>query len=130
MLLAQFPLETHSRGIITVAGMLRDSGMEVIYTGLRQTPEQIVATVVQESIDVLCLSVLSGAHDYLFPRIMELMRRENMQNVVVLGGGVIPEEDVQGLIQMGISGIYGPGTSTEIIAATIREEVMKRRKVL
>jgi len=130
VLVAKPGLDGHDRGAKVIARALRDSGMEVIYTGLRQTPEQIVATVVQESIDVLCLSVLSGAHDYLFPRIMELMHRENMQNVVVLGGGVIPEEDVQGLIQMGISGIYGPGTSTEIIAATIREEVMKRRKVL
>jgi methylmalonyl-CoA mutase C-terminal domain/subunit len=127
VLVAKPGLDGHDRGAKVIARALRDAGMEVIYTGLRQTPEQIVAAVVQESVDVLCISILSGAHDYLFPRIMELMRQENLQNVVVMGGGVIPEEDVQGLIQMGIAGIYGPGTSTENIAAAIREEVMKRR---
>jgi len=127
VLVAKPGLDGHDRGAKVIARALRDEGMEVIYTGLRQTPEQIVAAVVQESVDVLCLSILSGAHDYLFPRIMEIMRHKNLQDVVVLGGGVIPEEDVQGLIQMGLTGVYGPGTSTERIAEIIREEVMKRQ---
>ena len=128
VLVAKPGLDGHDRGAKVIARALRDAGMEVIYTGLRQTPEQIVTTVVQESVDVLCLSILSGAHDYLFPRIMELMRQENQQEVVVLGGGVIPEEDVQVLLQMGIAGIYGPGTSTETIARIIHEEIGKRRQ--
>ncbi len=128
VLIAKPGLDGHDRGAKVIARALRDAGMEVIYTGLRQTPEQIISALIQEGVDVLCLSILSGAHDYLFPRIMELMRQENLQDILVLGGGVIPEEDVQGLIELGIAGIYGPGTSTETIVNTIHEGVKKRRQ--
>ncbi|MBW2305350.1 MAG: cobalamin B12-binding domain-containing protein [Deltaproteobacteria bacterium] len=128
VLVAKPGLDGHDRGAKVIARALRDAGMEVIYTGLRQTPEQIVSTIIQEGVDALCLSILSGAHDYLFPRIMELMRRENLQDVLVLGGGVIPEEDVPGLIQSGVAGIYGSGTSTEVIVNAVREGVAKRSR--
>mgnify|MGYP005867065925 CR=1 FL=1 len=128
VLLAKPGLDGHDRGAMVIARALRDAGMEVIYTGLRQTPEQIVAAAVQESVDVICLSILSGAHDHLFPRIMELMRQHGLQDIVVLGGGVIPPEDIPGLLNLGISAIFGPGTSTETIIQTVREEFARRKK--
>lgn len=126
VLIAKPGLDGHDRGAKVVARALRDAGMEVIYTGLRQTPEQIVETALQEDVDVLGLSILSGAHDYLFPRIMELLKEKGMNDVMVMAGGVIPEEDVPGLLKLGVAAVFGPGTSTEKIVEFIRENVRRK----
>ncbi|MBU0514671.1 MAG: cobalamin B12-binding domain-containing protein [Proteobacteria bacterium] len=123
VLAAKPGLDGHDRGIKVIAAALRDAGMEVIYTGLRQTPEQIVAAAEQEAVDVIGLSVLSGAHDYLFPRIMELLRAKNMDDVLVIGGGIIPAEDIAALKALGIAEIFGPGSRTDEIVKFIRENV-------
>jgi methylmalonyl-CoA mutase C-terminal domain/subunit len=99
--------------------------MEVIYTGLRQTPEQIAATALQEDVDVIALSVLSGAHDYLFPRVMELVKEKGLKDILVVGGGIIPEEDIPALKAAGISEIFGPGTYTSDIVKYIQENARK-----
>lgn len=125
VLAAKPGLDGHDRGIKIICHALRDAGMEVIYTGLRQTPEQIVTTAVQEDVDVIALSVLSGAHDYLFPRIMELVKEKGLEDVLVVGGGIIPEEDVPSLKTAGISEIFGPGTYTSDIVKYIQEKVKK-----
>jgi len=125
VLVAKPGLDGHDRGAKVIARALRDAGMEVIYTGLRQTPERIVAAVVQEDVDALLMSILSGAHDYLFPRIMELLREKGIQDLLVLGGGVIPEEDVPGLKVLGISEIFGPGTPTDVIVKFVQEKVKR-----
>jgi methylmalonyl-CoA mutase C-terminal domain/subunit len=125
VLVAKPGLDGHDRGAKVIARALRDAGMEVIYTGLRQTPEQIVAAVVQEDVDALLMSILSGAHDYLFPRVMELLRERGVKDLLVLGGGVIPEEDVPTLKALGIAEIFGPGTTTQTIVNYIRDH-MKR----
>ena len=126
VLAAKPGLDGHDRGIKVIAAALRDAGMEVIYTGLRQTPEQIVAAAEQEAVDVVALSVLSGAHDYLFPRVMELMRQKGLGDLLVVGGGVIPESDVPALKACGISEIFGPGTSTGDIVKFIRDHLPAR----
>jgi methylmalonyl-CoA mutase, C-terminal domain len=123
VLVAKPGLDGHDRGAKVIARALRDAGMEVIYTGLRQTPEKIAAAVVQEDVDALLLSILSGAHDYLFPRVMELLREKGVKDLLVLGGGVIPEEDIPALKSMGIADIFGPGTSTETIVKYVQEHV-------
>jgi methylmalonyl-CoA mutase C-terminal domain/subunit len=123
VLVAKPGLDGHDRGAKVIARALRDAGMEVIYTGLRQTPEQIVAAVVQEDVDALLMSILSGAHDYLFPRVMDLLRERGAKDLLVLGGGVIPEEDVPTLKALGIAEIFGPGTTTEAIVKYIRDHV-------
>jgi methylmalonyl-CoA mutase C-terminal domain/subunit len=123
VLVAKPGLDGHDRGAKVIARALRDSGMEVIYTGLRQTPEKIVAAAVQEDVDALLMSILSGAHDYLFPRVMELLREKGVKDLLVLGGGVIPEEDIPSLKGLGISAVFGPGTSTEMIVRYVRENV-------
>jgi len=110
-----------------ISAALRDAGMEVIYTGLRQTPEQIVAAAIQEDVDVIGLSVLSGAHNYLFPRIMELLKEKGLTDVLVLGGGIIPEEDIQGLKEAGIDEVFGPGTYTKEITAYIQESLPRKK---
>jgi methylmalonyl-CoA mutase C-terminal domain/subunit len=125
VLVAKPGLDGHDRGAKVIARALRDAGMEVIYTGLRQTPERIVAAVVQEDVDALLMSILSGAHDYLFPRVMELLREKGIQDLLVLGGGVIPEEDVPGLKVLGISEIFGPGTPTDVIVKFVQENVKR-----
>jgi methylmalonyl-CoA mutase C-terminal domain/subunit len=125
VLVAKPGLDGHDRGAKVIARALRDAGMEVIYTGLRQTPEKIVAAVVQEDVDILLLSILSGAHDYLFSKVMELLRDRDIKDILVLGGGVIPEEDVAGLKALGIAEIFGPGTSTETIIQYIREHAKR-----
>lgn len=125
VLAAKPGLDGHDRGIKIICHALRDAGMEVIYTGLRQTPEQIVSTAVQEDVDVIAMSVLSGAHDYLFPRVMDLVRQKGLKEVLVLGGGIIPEEDIPSLKEAGISEIFGPGTYTTDIINYI--EVHARR---
>ncbi len=117
-------LDGHDRGAKVVARALRDAGMEVIYTGLRQTPEMIAETALQEDADVVGLSVLSGAHMALVPRILELLRLNGQENVKVFVGGIIPDEDVPRLIEMGVVGVYGPGTITEVIIQEIRQAVL------
>ncbi len=123
VLVAKPGLDGHDRGAKVIARALRDAGMEVIYTGLRQTPEQIVAAVVQEDVDALLMSILSGAHDYLFPKVMELLRERGVKDLLVLGGGVIPEEDVPTLKALGVAEIFGPGTTTETIINYIRDHI-------
>ena len=125
VLVAKPGLDGHDRGAKVIARALRDAGMEVIYTGLRQTPEQIVAAVVQEDVDALLLSILSGAHDYLFPRVMELLRERGVKDLLVLGGGVIPEEDVPTLKALGIAEIFGPGTTTGTIVDYIGDHIKR-----
>jgi methylmalonyl-CoA mutase C-terminal domain/subunit len=116
-------LDGHDRGAKVVARALRDAGMEVVYTGLHQTPEQIVETVVQEDADAVGLSVLSGAHMTLFARLTELMRERGVDDVVVFGGGIIPDEDIPELERMGVEKIFTPGATTEEIVAWVREHV-------
>ena len=123
VLIAKPGLDGHDRGAKALVLALRDEGMEVIYTGLRQTPESIVATAVQEDVDVVGLSCLSGAHHYLFPRVIELLKGKGMENVLVIGGGIIPEEDIPYLTEKGIKKIFGPGSSIVEIAKFIREKV-------
>lgn len=123
VLLAKPGLDGHDRGVKVIARALRDAGMEVIYTGLRQTPEQIVTAVEQEDVDVLMLSILSGAHTYLFPRIMELLKDRGITDILVMGGGIIPEEDLPGLKALGIKAIFGPGTELKTIINFIQDQV-------
>jgi methylmalonyl-CoA mutase C-terminal domain/subunit len=126
ILIAKPGLDSHDRGAKVVARALRDAGTEVIYTGLRQTPEQIVETALQEDVDVIGLSILSGAHTTLFPRIMELLKREDLTDVMVFAGGIIPEEDVPEMKRLGIKEIFGPGTRTETIVQFVFQNVPKR----
>ena len=116
-------LDGHDRGAKIVARALRDAGFEVIYTGLHQTPEQIVATAVQEDADAIGLSVLSGAHNYLFKRVLELLQEKGAEDVVVFGGGIIPPEDVAALKAIGVKELFTPGTSTQDIVRFVREHV-------
>lgn len=121
VLIAKPGLDGHDRGAKVIARALRDAGMEVIYTGLRQTPEMIVEAALQEDVDVIGLSILSGAHMAIVPRVMALLEESGQEDVAVLLGGIIPDEDVTVLEEMGIVGIYGPGTSTESIIDRVRE---------
>jgi len=114
-------LDGHDRGAKVVAAALRDAGMEVIYTGLHQTPEQVVEAAVQEDVDVVALSVLSGAHMTLFPEILELMRARGIGDRLLTGGGIIPSEDMDGLAGLGVGRLFGPGTNTQDIVAYVRE---------
>ncbi|NCO24406.1 MAG: methylmalonyl-CoA mutase [Candidatus Infernicultor aquiphilus] len=123
VLVAKPGLDGHDRGAKIVARALRDAGMEVIYTGLRQTPEQIVETAIQEDVNVIGLSILSGAHTHLFPRIMELLKENKVEDIVVIGGGVIPEEDIYELKKIGIAEVFTPGTNTKDIIKFIQEKV-------
>jgi methylmalonyl-CoA mutase C-terminal domain/subunit len=125
VLAAKPGLDGHDRGIKVICAALRDAGMEVIYTGLRQTPEQIVSAAVQEDVDVIAMSCLSGAHGYLFPRVMEILKGKGISGILVLGGGIIPEEDVPDLKSAGIAEIFTPGTDTNDIAKYIRENIRK-----
>ena len=122
-LIAKPGLDGHDRGAKIVAQALRDAGMEVIYTGLRQTPEMIAEAALHEDVDVVGMSILSGAHMALFPRVMELLRENDMDDVLVVTGGIIPDEDVPALNEIGIKGIFGPGTPTNQIVDFIRENV-------
>jgi methylmalonyl-CoA mutase C-terminal domain/subunit len=120
ILVAKPGLDGHDRGAKVVAAALRDAGMEVIYTGLHQTPEMIVAAAVQEDVDVVGLSVLSGAHMTLFPRVVDLLREAGRGDVLVTGGGIIPKEDMAGLRVRGVGDLFGPGTPTAALIAYIR----------
>ena len=127
VLVAKPGLDGHDRGAKVVAAALRDAGMEVIYTGLRQTPEMIVEAAVQEDVDVVALSILSGAHMTIFPRVMELLRERGVQHMLLTGGGIIPTSDAEELEEIGVGKLFGPGTSTRDIIAYIKEEVGHRR---
>jgi len=123
VLAAKPGLDGHDRGIKVVATALLEAGMEVIYTGIRQTPQQIVEAAIQEDVDVIGLSILSGAHDYHFPKVMELLKERGITDILVIGGGIIPEEDILALKASGIKEIFGPGTSTKDIVKFIQENV-------
>ena len=125
VLVAKPGLDGHDRGAKVIARSLRDAGMEVIYTGLRQTPEQIVAAAIQEDVDVVAMSILSGAHNHLFPKVVNLLREEGVDDVLIVGGGVIPDEDIPGLKEAGVEAIFTPGTSTQDVVAYI-ENNLKR----
>ena len=119
-------LDGHDRGAKIIARAFRDAGFEVIYTGLHQTPEQIVSAAIQEDVDAVGLSILSGAHNALLPRVCQLLKEKGADDIVVFGGGVIPEDDIPGLKQSGISEVFTPGTSTEAIVQWVRENVAPR----
>lgn len=123
VIIAKPGLDGHDRGAKVVARALRDAGMEVIYTGLRQTPEMIVRAAVDEAADVVGLSILSGAHTALFPRIMELLKKEGVENVLVIAGGIIPEDDIPELKKAGIAEVFGPGTPLNDIVNYIKSNV-------
>lgn len=125
VLAAKPGLDGHDRGIKVICAALRDAGMEVIYTGLRQTPEQIVSAAIQEDVDVIAMSCLSGAHDYLFPRVTELLKEKGVQDILVLGGGIIPEEDIPTLKATGIAEIFTPGATTSDIIEFIRNNIRR-----
>ncbi len=120
ILIAKPGLDGHDRGAKVVARALRDAGMEVIYTGLRQTPEMIVSTAIQEDVDAVGMSCLSGAHMHLFPKVMDLLRERGVQDVVVFGGGTIPDEDIPKLKSIGIEAIFTPGAKTQDAIAFVR----------
>ncbi len=126
VLVAKPGLDGHDRGAKVIARALRDAGMEVIYTGLRQTPEMIVASSLQEDVDVIGLSILSGAHNAIVPRVMDLMKQNKMEDVLVLVGGIIPDQDIDGLKKAGVAGIFQPGTPMDDIVKFIRENVKPR----
>ncbi len=121
VLIAKAGLDGHDRGAKVVARALRDAGMEVIYTGLRQTPEMITEAALQEDVQVVGLSILSGAHMTLVPKVLKLLRKQGMNNVRLFLGGIIPDEDKPELTKLGVYGIYGPGTSTQLIIKDIRK---------
>jgi methylmalonyl-CoA mutase C-terminal domain/subunit len=125
VLAAKPGLDGHDRGIKVICAALRDAGMEVIYTGLRQTPEQIVSAAMQEDVDVIAMSCLSGAHDYLFPRVTELLKEKGVDDVLVLGGGIIPEEDVPVLKAAGIADIFTTGATTGDIIQFIKGNIKR-----
>ncbi len=124
VLIAKPGLDGHDRGAKVIARALRDAGMEVIYTGLRQTPEMVAEAALQEDVDVVGLSILSGAHMGLVPRILDLLRANGQANVRVFVGGIIPDEDIPELLQAGVRGVYGPGTSTLQVVEDIRKDVL------
>jgi len=130
VVIAKPGLDGHDRGAKVIARSLRDAGMEVVYTGLRQTPEQIVGSALQEDADVIGISILSGAHNHICPRIMNLLAENGLGDVLVVIGGIIPDADVPGLEKIGIKGIFQPGTSMQVIVDFIRDNVRSERKAL
>jgi len=126
VLVAKPGLDGHDRGAKVIARALRDAGMEVIYTGLRQTPEQIVQASIQEDVDVIAMSILSGAHNHLFPRVTELLKEKNIDDVLVIGGGVIPNEDISALKEAGISAVFTPGTPTSETIDFIKNNLKRK----
>ncbi|HLG70775.1 MAG TPA: cobalamin B12-binding domain-containing protein [Chloroflexota bacterium] len=125
VLVAKPGLDGHDRGAKVVAMALRDAGMEVIYTGIKQTPEQIVRAAIQEDVDVVGLSCLSGAHNTLFPKVVKLLKEQGADDVLVTGGGIIPDEDIPYLKEQGVDRVFGPGTSTRDIVEYIQTSVKK-----
>lgn len=128
VLVAKAGLDGHDRGAKVVAAALRDAGMEVIYTGLRQTPEMIVEAAIQEDVHAVGISILSGAHMTIFPRILQLMKEKNVDDILLFGGGIIPESDLAKLKEMGIGMLFTPGTSTQEIIKYLNEWVEKHPK--
>ncbi|MBI2648681.1 MAG: cobalamin B12-binding domain-containing protein [Thaumarchaeota archaeon] len=127
ILVAKPGLDGHDRGILVLARAFRDAGMEVIYTGLLPTPEQVAQAAVDEDVDVVALSLLNGAHMTAFPRVKRLLERRGGKDIIVVGGGIIPDDDKPKLLKMGITGLYGPGTSFEEIINHIKQRVKKER---
>ncbi len=127
ILLAKAGLDGHDRGVKVVARALRDAGMEVVYTGLHQTPEQIVSAAVQEDVDAVCLSILSGAHMTLFPRVKVLMDEAGLDDTLLSGGGIIPDDDMKELSELGVGRLFGPGSSLEEIVVYFKDEIPRRR---
>ena len=123
VVLSKVGLDGHDRGVKIVARALKDAGFEVIYTGLHETPEQVVATAIQEDADAIGLSVLSGAHNHLFKRVLELLKEKGAADIVVFGGGIIPPEDIVALKAMGVKELFTPGTSTQDIVRFVREHI-------
>ncbi len=128
VLIAKVGLDGHDRGAKVIASSLRDAGMEVIYTGLRQTPEMVVNTALQEDVDAIGVSILSGAHMTVFPRILNLMKEQSMEDVLLTGGGIIPPPDMRKLNEMGVGKLFPPGTETGEIAGYINSWVSEKRK--
>ncbi|HOK62493.1 MAG TPA: cobalamin B12-binding domain-containing protein [Soehngenia sp.] len=126
VLVAKPGLDGHDRGAKVIARALRDAGMEVIYTGLRQTPEQIVEAAIQEDVDVVAMSILSGAHNTLFPKVVNLLKERGVTDRLIVGGGVIPEDDIPFLIQSGVEAIFTPGTSTKDVVEFIKTHVKRQ----
>jgi methylmalonyl-CoA mutase C-terminal domain/subunit len=129
VVVAKAGLDGHDRGAKVVARALRDAGMEVIYTGVHQTPEQVVETALQEDVDAIGISLLSGAHNYIFPRVSQLMREKGMDDVLLFGGGIIPAADVPGLAKVGVERVFPPGASLDEIVRYLKEAVGKKRRV-
>lgn len=130
VLVAKVGLDGHDRGAKVIATSLRDAGMEVVYTGLRQTPEMVVNTALQEDVDAIGISILSGAHMTVFPKILQLMKEQQLDDVLLTGGGIIPEEDMQTLQNMGVGKLFAPGVPTTTIADYIKEWVSEHRASL
>jgi len=128
ILIAKVGLDGHDRGARVIASFLRDAGMEIIYTGLRQTPEMVINAAIQEDVDAIGISILSGAHMTVFPKIMKLMKEKDMDDVLVTGGGIIPQDDMKKLNDMGVGKLFPPGTDTNEVVNYITEEVNKRRQ--
>jgi methylmalonyl-CoA mutase C-terminal domain/subunit len=127
VLIAKVGLDGHDRGAKVIATALRDAGMEVIYTGLRQTPEMVVSTALQEDVDAIGISILSGAHMTVFPKVMDMMKQKNMDDVLLTGGGIIPDDDMQQLYKTGVGKLFAPGTPTSEIAVYITDWVKTHR---
>ncbi len=127
VLVAKVGLDGHDRGAKIIATSLRDAGMEVIYTGLRQTPEMVVNAALQEDVDAIGVSILSGAHNTVFPKILHLLKEKKMDDVLLTGGGIIPEDDMKSLNELGVGKLFPPGTPTATIATYIKEWVKKHR---
>jgi methylmalonyl-CoA mutase C-terminal domain/subunit len=127
VLVAKPGLDGHDRGAKVIARALRDAGMEVIYTGIRQTPQMIVEAAIQEDVDAILMSILSGAHMAIFPKVMELLREQGVDDVLVAAGGILPDEDIPAIEALGIKGNFGPGASTEEIIAFVRNNIHPSR---
>jgi methylmalonyl-CoA mutase C-terminal domain/subunit len=127
ILIAKPGLDGHDRGAKVIARGFRDAGFEVIYTGLHQTPEQIVAAAIQEDVDGVGLSILSGAHDYIFPEVIKLLKEKGAEDIVVFGGGIVPEEDISPLNQAGVKAIFTPGTPIEEAVNWVRQNIKPRK---
>lgn len=127
VLVAKVGLDGHDRGARVIATSLRDAGMEVIYTGLRQTPEMVVNAALQEDVDAIGISILSGAHNTVFPKVLKLMREKGLDDVLLTGGGIIPEDDANALLELGVGKLFSPGAATADIAAYIKNWVKENR---
>lgn len=127
VLVAKPGLDGHDRGAKVIARALRDAGMEVIYTGIRQTPEMIVEAAIQEDVDAILMSILSGAHMAIFPRVIELLQENGVDDVLIAAGGILPDEDIPAIKKLGIKGCFGPGTPTDEIVRFVRENIQANR---